>query len=194
MAARERNVAEIARLEAPERMGRMPPQEVLELLDPHPGIRCLDLGAGTGYMSRPLASHLAPGGVVGLDRSQGMLEELGRRAREETGAWVARVQADAGALPFDEGAFGRVLSLNLHHELDDPTAVLEEVHRVLGPGGLVLVVDWEPGESPGGPPQEGRWAAGEHAEALREAGFEDVEANGGFPYHAAVTGVRPSPD
>lgn len=187
MAARDLDPTEMHRLEAPERMGRMPPQEVIDLMDPHPGLRCLDLGSGTGYISRPLASHLAPGGVVALDRSQAMLRELGRRS-VKVSAWVPRVQADAGNLPLRDGAVDRVLSLNLHHELEDPDAVLAEVHRVLARGGRLVLVAWAPVESPAGPHPEHRFEAGELVEALEETGFDAVEAHDILPYHAAVTG------
>lgn len=180
---------EMAKLEDPERAGRMPPEDVVELLDPHPGVRCLDLGCGTGYLARPLASHLAPGGVVGVDESSAMLRELGRRA-EEAGVWVARVQADAVSLPFPDGAFGRVLSLNLHHELDARAAALEEAARVLEDGGRVLVVDWAPEDGGGGPPEEHRVEAGEVQVELEGLGFVDIEAHDGFAYHWAVTAER----
>lgn len=187
MAARDLDPTEMHRLEAPERMGRMPPQEVIDLLDPHPGIRCLDLGSGTGYISRPLASHLAPGGVVALDRSRAMLRELGRRSAK-VGAWVPRVQADARNLPLRDGGVDRVLSLNLHHELEDPEVVLAEVHRILARGGRLVLVDWAPVESPTGPPQEHRFEEEELVEAVRDAGFDAVQAHDILPYHAAVTG------
>jgi ubiquinone/menaquinone biosynthesis C-methylase UbiE len=187
VAEHELDPSEMEKLEAPERVGRMPPQEVIDLLDPHPGVRCLDLGAGTGYLARPLASHLAPGGVVAVDRSRPMLVELGRRAEEETGVWVPRIVADAGALPFGHGAFGRVLAVNLLHELDDAGAALAEVRRVLADGGRAVVVDWAPSEEPAGPPQERRWSAREIQEGLREAGFGDVEAHDLLEHHAAVT-------
>lgn len=187
MPAHEADPGEVARLEAPQRVGRMPPEEVIDLLGARPGVRCLDLGAGTGYMARPLASHLAPGGVVGLDRSRSMLDELGRRARG-IGVWIARLQADATHLPLRDGAVGRVLAVNLHHELKDPEAVTGEVHRVLSGGGRVVVVDWAPGEGAMGPPQGHRLSAETLVDQLEAAGFQAVEAHDLLPHHAVVTG------
>lgn len=178
------------KLEAPERADRLPPDQVLDLLDPSPGMRCVDLGCGTGYLARPLAERVAPGWVLGLDLRRAMLAELMRRSHEAS-VDVEPLQAAATRLPLGAESTERVLSVNLHHEVDDPAAMLTEVHRVLEPGGRVLVVDWAPTESPTGPPLAYRLPAEAIADQLEQAGFDRLTVHEVFPYHSAVSAARP---
>jgi SAM-dependent methyltransferase len=85
----------------------------------------LDVGCGEGELAR----HLPAGAWVGLDNSAEMLA----RAPAPT------VQAEATALPFAEASFGSVALLYVLYHLPDPARALAEAHRVLRPGGLVVV-------------------------------------------------------
>ena len=96
-----------------------------------------DLGCGTGHLTRLLAPFACR--VIAVDRSPAMLGVARRRLRDEPSAEV--VQGDLAALPVDSGALDlAVLSLVLHYVVD-LEAVFAEVHRVLGPGGRVLIVE-----------------------------------------------------
>jgi SAM-dependent methyltransferase len=94
--------------------------------------RVLDVGCGPG--SDVLAAR-----AIGLDRSLVMLE----RARELTGRSV--VAGDAAALPFADAAFDGVRADRLVQHVDDPSRVLDELVRVVAPGGVVVVVDPDQG-------------------------------------------------
>lgn len=114
---------------------------VVELLDPGPDDRLLDVATGTGAVLELLANHPAPPRrVVGIDSSERMLA----RALRVPG-WELR-QADAEALPFADGSFERITCCYLLHLLDPAgrTGVLAEIARVLAPGGLVGVVTVAP--------------------------------------------------
>lgn len=96
----------------------------------------LDLSCGTGHHARALAKE-GIGQVFGVDRSLPMLREA-RHHLDEEGAEVALVRADAGHLPFVDEAFGAVLNAASFHLYDRPLQVLEEVVRVLRPGGVFV--------------------------------------------------------
>jgi ubiquinone/menaquinone biosynthesis C-methylase UbiE len=93
--------------------------------------RTLDVGCGTGYLTR----HL-PGEVVGLDQSHRMLF----RARARLGPSVRLLRADGTRLPFPDRAFGRVFASHVYDHLEAPDRLrfLEEARRVGEE--LVLVV------------------------------------------------------
>jgi demethylmenaquinone methyltransferase/2-methoxy-6-polyprenyl-1,4-benzoquinol methylase len=108
---------------------------VVNAVAPRPGERILDLAAGTGTSSAPLAARGAT--VVPCDFSLGMLR-VGRR-REPALAFVA---GDALCLPFEDAAFDAVtISFGLRNTVD-PEAALAEMARVTRPGGRLVVCEF----------------------------------------------------
>nr|WP_225792871.1 class I SAM-dependent methyltransferase [Agrococcus sediminis] len=102
---------------------------------PKPGERILDVAAGTGASSAPTAKAGAL--VTALDISHGMLEE-GRRRHPD----IEFVHGSAEELPFDDDTFDAVtISFGLRN-VQQPRAALSEFHRVLKPGGRVIVCEF----------------------------------------------------
>jgi len=102
---------------------------------PQRGERILDVAAGTGTSSAPLARAGAQ--VTAVDISPGMIA-LGRRKHPK----VEFVEGDAMKLPFDEGTFDAVtISFGLRN-VADPKKALEEMFRVLKPGGRLVICEF----------------------------------------------------
>ncbi len=114
---------------------------VLRLLRLKPEARILDLCCGQGRHALELARRGFER-VEGLDRSAYLIGEA-RKAAEEENLGAAFQEGDCRALPFDEGAFDAVLlmgnSFGYFETEDDDHAVLQEVRRVLRPGGRVFL-------------------------------------------------------
>jgi malonyl-CoA O-methyltransferase len=94
----------------------------------------VDLGAGTGHLSRALKRRYPGALVIALDSSPGMLRTAARRR-----SWLRRfalVCADAGQLPLADGSIDLILS-NLMLQWCNPDAVFAECRRVLAPRGLL---------------------------------------------------------
>jgi demethylmenaquinone methyltransferase/2-methoxy-6-polyprenyl-1,4-benzoquinol methylase len=108
---------------------------VRKAVDPRPGKRILDVAAGTGTSSKAL---LVPGGeVVAADFSKGMIEQ-GKKQHPE----ISFVLADAMKLPFQAAEFDVVtISFGLRNVEKYQTA-LSEFHRVLKPGGKLVVCEF----------------------------------------------------
>ena len=101
------------------------------------GRRVLDAGCGSGPLSAALRDRGAI--VSGFDKSTGMLEVARRRLGPDADLRVADL---AGPLPYPDGAFDDVIASLVLHYLEDWTAPLAEVRRVLRPGGrLICSVD-----------------------------------------------------
>jgi SAM-dependent methyltransferase len=101
---------------------------IVAAIDPPPGCRFLDLGAGRGALTGPaLARGCA---VTAVDAAPAMVKRL---AAEHPRA-VTHVM-DAQALTFPADSFDVVASAFVIHLLDDPAAGVAEAHRVLAPGG-----------------------------------------------------------
>ena len=102
----------------------------------------LDVGCGTGAITRALA-EAAPGArVSGLDGDPAVLARARRRLAGRPG--VALLEGRADALPFLDGSFDRVTCALVLHHLTPPTQrrALLEAARVLRPGGRLHVADW----------------------------------------------------
>ncbi len=108
---------------------------VARAVDARPGMRVLDLGAGTGTSSLPFAE--AGADVVPCDFSLGMLREGKRR-----NPWLPLTAGDATRLPFADDAFDAVTISFALRNVHDPDAALREMLRVTRPGGRVVVCEF----------------------------------------------------
>jgi len=109
-----------------------------------PGMDVLDLGCGPGTITLGLAEAVLPGRVTGIDTAPGAIETAQRLA-----AGLERVNAtfrtaNAYELPFGDHSFDLVFSHALFEHLSRPLEVMNEIGRVLRPGGLAALcsMDW----------------------------------------------------
>lgn len=115
---------------------RLEGEAVLGLVGEGSGARALDLSCGTGRYGLALARRGLR--VVGADISAPMLLVARAKARE-AGCELRLVRADARALPFRAGALDLVTVILGLEFVGEPGGVLEECHRVLVPGGRLVV-------------------------------------------------------
>ena len=117
--------------------------EIVSLLELSPSHRVLDLGCGTGVLTRMIADRLdgGAGGVcTGIDAAAKMIQV----ARKKRASATCRFEvAAAEALPFEDRSFDAVVSsLFFHHvPLDLKEKALAEAFRVLLPGGRLVIAD-----------------------------------------------------
>jgi SAM-dependent methyltransferase len=137
--------------------------------------RVLDVGAGTGRLAWALeSSSMYRGDVVCVEPVRAMIDH-----QLPTGPAVARrwLQAMERALPFPDGSFDLVSSLEMLEFTPSPSRTLRELIRVLAPGGWLLVtnrIGWQ------APLILGRtWRPATFPDVLRRHGLVDVEV---FPW------------
>jgi demethylmenaquinone methyltransferase/2-methoxy-6-polyprenyl-1,4-benzoquinol methylase len=114
-------------------------RRLVAMAQPARGLRVLDLATGTGDIAYALAPSSAR--VVGLDITHRMIELAIGKARGRTGSCTFLV-GDMLALPFADCSFDLVTTGYGLRNVPNLTAALDEIARVLAPGGLVLSLDF----------------------------------------------------
>jgi ubiquinone/menaquinone biosynthesis C-methylase UbiE len=154
------------------------------------GQSVLDVGCGPGTISADLARLVAPGRVMGIDRSHEVIEVARRSAAEADVTNLSFRVGDIYNLDFPDLSFDIVYAHQVLQHLSDPVRALREMRRVLAPGGVVAVRDADYGKFTWSPPDPrlDRWLALYHditkrngaeadagrylADWVRAAGFE----------------------
>jgi ubiquinone/menaquinone biosynthesis C-methylase UbiE len=102
------------------------------------GGRVLEVAPGPGYLAIEIAK--SGRGVTALDISKtfvGIARENARKA----GVEIEVRRGNAAAMPFEDGAFDFVVSMAAFKNFADPVGALDEMHRVLKPGGQASIYD-----------------------------------------------------
>ncbi len=110
-----------------------PFHDLLALVEPSPSPRLLDLGCGTGELTRLAHEKLGARETVGVDASAAMLE----RAAAEAGGGLSFRQGDLAT--FSEGGFDVVISNAAVHWVPDHAALLPRLLALVAPGGQLAV-------------------------------------------------------
>jgi ubiquinone/menaquinone biosynthesis C-methylase UbiE len=110
-------------------------RRVIELLAPRPGERILDVGCGPGQLIGEIADRVGPTGrACGVDVSEQMLALAAR-----TGVELAHVCGTR--LPFPDASFDAAVATQAYEFVQELSAALAELHRMLGAGARVLILD-----------------------------------------------------
>ncbi len=177
-------------------MGKAVTETLVEYAAPRPGMKVLDLASGTGEPAISLALRVKQEGqVTALDLSLELLEIAKKRARERGLENFITRQGDAHSLPFADDSFDLATSRFGVMFFADIGLALRELRRVLRPNARTALLAWGPFDqpywqsmmgvvhrrvggpllSPGGPDPFRFSPPGSLSEALRDAGFRDVQ-------------------
>ncbi|MEX0652733.1 MAG: metalloregulator ArsR/SmtB family transcription factor [Phycisphaeraceae bacterium] len=131
-----------------------------------------DLGCGTGSITADLARFV--GQVIGVDNSPAMLDAARQRTAGQDN--VDLRQGDVEAVPIDDNVCDAVMQVLVLTYVPEPRRVVQEMHRILKPGGTVVVVDLLKHDREDFRRQMGQQSLGFEpaglCELLQEAGFD----------------------
>jgi SAM-dependent methyltransferase len=152
-----------------ERLSDVMADRLVELSHLEPTDQVLDIGTGTGLVALRASSYINGGRVIGIDHSPGMLEQArAKTARRGIVDAVSFRQMDAEQLEFCDQSFDVILSLYALLHFHEPLVALREMHRVLRPGGRIVIgVGRGPRLLSGSAVMEGAWHMRDLIDAAR---------------------------
>jgi ubiquinone/menaquinone biosynthesis C-methylase UbiE len=129
---------------------------VADFFLPHlqPGMSLLDCGCGPGALTLGLAKVVAPGKVVGIDLEPRMIERAIATATAQQIGNVCFEVANICALPFADRSFDALFTGAVLEHLRHPGQALQELYRVLKPGGCIGIINTDWGEPLISPPDD----------------------------------------
>ena len=110
-------------------------EKALSGIPEHFSGKLLEVPVGTGILTMPVYQTMPEADITCLDYSPDMMRQAREKADRLHLKNVTFRQGDVGALPFEDGSFDAVLSLNGFHAFPDKEAAYRETFRVLRPGG-----------------------------------------------------------
>ena len=129
-----------------EREGRADEEDTAALLaklDLQPGQTVADLGCGSGYYSRRMATAVGPEGTVfAVDIQPEMLRILRELAAREGISNIVPVQSQEDDPYLPEGEIDWILLVDVYHELQQPEPMLAAMREALAPGGRIALVEY----------------------------------------------------
>jgi len=163
------------------------------------------LGAGLAYARRPVERVVDVGGGTGrgaraVDAPDRLVVDAAPGMLRQVPADIGVVAGDATRLPLAEDSVDAVIVVDAFHHMYDHAAVLAELRRVVRPGGVLVVSEFDPTTLRGTLLDAGEALVGFDstfhspdalARLAREAGFEVAVPRRGFAY--TIAGVVPEP-
>jgi ubiquinone/menaquinone biosynthesis C-methylase UbiE len=182
------------KLEDPARLEALPQAAVVDLLRLGGSETVVDYGAGTGIYTVAVAAAVPDGKVFAVEALPQLAELLREKITPQLEDRLCLCLTEDNVVPLDDGEADRVVMVDVLHHLYDQPEALEEVVRVLRPGGLFVVVDWGDAERPVGPPTRHVLGLDTVRDIVAGMGLDVVEAHEPgdlLPYHVALVAAKP---
>jgi SAM-dependent methyltransferase len=122
------------------RWSRVVAAEFVPWLGLGPGLDWVDVGCGTGVLTRAILGLAAPRSVTGVDPSVPFLEAARRTTADERASFV---EGAGGSLPLEAGSADAVVAGLVLNFVPDPVAALADMRRVVRPDGTVAAYVWD---------------------------------------------------
>jgi arsenite methyltransferase len=157
----------------------------VQALDIQPNDHILEVGFGGGVALYKILKNIQRGFVAGIDYSPDMVKRGKRKFQKSIASGkMTLVEGNVTSMPFNDASFDKICTINTIYFWSDPTAGLNEILRVLKPGGQ-LVVGIMPKDSMKKNP-----ATRYGFTLYSEQGLRDLLTQAGFVYRQTIFGKR----
>ncbi len=133
-------------LESPVRRRLFSPAKLLDKVGIAAGMRVLELGPGPGFFTIEAARRVgyseSPGKLYCLDIEPAMITRLKEKVSKETLKNIALMVGNGEHLPFKDASFDLAYLVTVLGEIPDKDRALQELYRVLRPGGVLSVSEY----------------------------------------------------
>ncbi len=159
-----------------------------------PGMKCLDLGCGGGGTIAYLFDRANASYCCGIDYSKVAVEEARKKNESQIKQGLCEIRkGDVCSLPFKDGSFDLVSAIETIYFWPNPLQALKEAHRVLKPGGYIIVINEDDGEDEDKVnhlllimPTMKFYGKNTLTALLNQAGFHEISIKAKSPWIAAI--------
>ncbi len=155
----------LERLNNPDRLKDLPPQFIWEKTGLDSAETIVDIGAGTGLFSIQFSSYAWQ--IYACDISERMISWIEKNVCPHHRN-ISAIQMNERSVPLEDDIAGGIFMINLHHELDEPEAMLTECRRLLKDGGKICIADWKKENMSEDPPVDFRYMPSEVEKQLKK--------------------------
>lgn len=131
----------VAALDSDERKQQLSAEKILNYLPELADKTVFDGGAGTGYLTLPLAKQAEK--VIAFDQSEKMLDLIRARAAKENLANITRISGDIKKIPLADASVDIAIVSVMIHEVQPFQKVLQELARIIKPDGQFVILEFE---------------------------------------------------
>lgn len=161
------------KLENPQRLAELKPEETLKKIGFEENMIFCDIGAGSGVFSIP-AAKMTKNTVYALDINEDILSLITEKAKLETITNIETVKVDDGDFKIAGGIADIAMIVTVLHEIKNKEAFLAETKRILNGTGKIAVIEFYK-HTQNGPPAEIRIGKDELADLFEKIGFSSCD-------------------
>ncbi len=162
------------KFENPSRLAELDPENTLRAAGFDRDMTLCDIGAGTGIFAFQ-AARISGNAIYALEKSDAMIETLNQKKADQKMSNVIVKKVDSDQLPLADSICDMVLMSTVLHEVEDKTAILVEIKRILKEKGKLLIIEFHKRQTPAGPPESHRIAEELVEGICRGHGFKTIK-------------------
>ena len=165
----------IAFLESKQRESILPPEVLIDEMPIHENHTLLDIGAGSGFFTIPMAKKTKEI-VYALDFDSRMLNVISEKAIKEDLQNIKLIESTIEALSLEDESIDFIMASLILHEVESLSKVLSKLYEVTKIGGHLLCLEYEKDEKIiEGPPMDIRISSTDLEQSLLNSGFKSTK-------------------